>query len=74
MKSHCGCACVCQVDAIHRKEAMKLMTEMFYAALFGYDEVRIRPLALAPLADAWKTLERPLRPPEKLSRRHCWKH
>ncbi|XP_075906297.1 ubiquinol-cytochrome c reductase complex assembly factor 1 isoform X2 [Nelusetta ayraudi] len=26
------------VDAIHRKEAMKLMTEMFYAALFGYDE------------------------------------
>uniref|UniRef100_A0A671W8V1 Ubiquinol-cytochrome c reductase complex assembly factor 1 n=1 Tax=Sparus aurata TaxID=8175 RepID=A0A671W8V1_SPAAU len=26
------------VDAIHRKEAMKLMTETFYAALFGYDE------------------------------------
>uniref|UniRef100_H3CAX5 Ubiquinol-cytochrome c reductase complex assembly factor 1 n=1 Tax=Tetraodon nigroviridis TaxID=99883 RepID=H3CAX5_TETNG len=26
------------VDAAHRKEAMKAMTEMFYAALFGYDE------------------------------------
>lgn len=29
-----------QVDASHRKEAMKVMTETFYAALFGYDEVR----------------------------------
>lgn len=33
------CCCLVQVDAIHRKEAMKEMTEMFYAALFGYDEV-----------------------------------
>lgn len=30
-----------QVDAAHRKEAMKAMTEMFYAALFGYDEVKL---------------------------------
>lgn len=28
-----------QVDATHRKEALKAMTETFYAALFGYDEV-----------------------------------
>lgn len=40
-KSVSAYVCVCQVDAIHRKEAMKLMTEMFYAALFGYDEVRV---------------------------------
>lgn len=33
------CFCLIQVDAIHRKEAMKVMTETFYAALFGYDEV-----------------------------------
>ncbi|XP_035768444.1 ubiquinol-cytochrome-c reductase complex assembly factor 1 [Neolamprologus brichardi] len=26
------------IDAIHRKEAMKAMTETFYAAIFGYDE------------------------------------
>ncbi|KAK1796321.1 hypothetical protein P4O66_009387 [Electrophorus voltai] len=26
------------VDAINRKESMRAMTEMFYAALFGYDE------------------------------------
>ncbi|XP_029682093.1 ubiquinol-cytochrome c reductase complex assembly factor 1 [Takifugu rubripes] len=26
------------VDATHRKEALKAMTETFYAALFGYDE------------------------------------
>ncbi|XP_049590313.1 ubiquinol-cytochrome c reductase complex assembly factor 1 isoform X1 [Syngnathus scovelli] len=26
------------IDAIHRKEALKAMTETFYAALFGYDE------------------------------------
>lgn len=32
--------CVLQIDAIHRKEAMKAMTETFYAAIFGYDEVR----------------------------------
>lgn len=55
----CVCVCVHQVDAIHRKEAMKLMTEMFYAALFGYDEVTIQPLALAPPADTRKTLKRP---------------
>lgn len=50
--------CVCQVDAIHRKEAMKLMTEMFYAALFGYDEVIIRSLALS-LAPTTKVFETP---------------
>lgn len=26
------------IDATHRKEAMKAMTETFYAAIFGYDE------------------------------------
>ncbi|KAK7145243.1 hypothetical protein R3I94_011370 [Phoxinus phoxinus] len=26
------------IDAIHRKESMKVLTETFYAALFGYDE------------------------------------
>ncbi|KAK2861531.1 hypothetical protein Q5P01_001064 [Channa striata] len=26
------------IDATHRKEAMKMMTETFYAAIFGYDE------------------------------------
>uniref|UniRef100_A0A3P9JNJ5 Ubiquinol-cytochrome c reductase complex assembly factor 1 n=1 Tax=Oryzias latipes TaxID=8090 RepID=A0A3P9JNJ5_ORYLA len=26
------------IDAVHRKEAMKAMTETFYAAIFGYDE------------------------------------
>ncbi|XP_076003379.1 ubiquinol-cytochrome c reductase complex assembly factor 1 [Genypterus blacodes] len=26
------------IDAIHRKETMKAMTESFYAAIFGYDE------------------------------------
>ncbi|PWA14864.1 hypothetical protein CCH79_00019381, partial [Gambusia affinis] len=26
------------IDAIHRKEALKAMTETFYAAIFGYDE------------------------------------
>ncbi|KAK2915599.1 ubiquinol-cytochrome-c reductase complex assembly factor 1 [Channa argus] len=26
------------IDANHRKEAMKMMTETFYAAIFGYDE------------------------------------
>ncbi|XP_077459464.1 ubiquinol-cytochrome c reductase complex assembly factor 1 [Stigmatopora argus] len=26
------------IDAVHRKEALKAMTETFYAALFGYDE------------------------------------
>ncbi|MEQ2210907.1 hypothetical protein XENOCAPTIV_021723, partial [Xenoophorus captivus] len=31
---------VLQIDAILRKEAMKAMTETFYAAIFGYDEVR----------------------------------
>jgi len=31
-----------QIDALHRKEGMKAMTETFYAALFGYDEVRSR--------------------------------
>lgn len=51
------CVYVCQVDAIHRKEAMKLMTEMFYAALFGYDEVIIRSLALAPPANTFKSLK-----------------
>lgn len=35
-----------QIDAIHRKEAMKAMTETFYAAIFGYDEVRQRILNL----------------------------
>lgn len=30
---------VLQIDAVHRKEAMKAMTETFYAAIFGYDEV-----------------------------------
>ncbi|MED6249868.1 hypothetical protein ATANTOWER_020962 [Ataeniobius toweri] len=29
---------VLQIDAILRKEAMKAMTETFYAAIFGYDE------------------------------------
>lgn len=29
-----------QIDATHRKEATKMMTETFYAAIFGYDEVR----------------------------------
>lgn len=31
------------MDATHRKEALKAMTEMFYAALFGYDEVKLLP-------------------------------
>uniref|UniRef100_A0A8C5DPW2 Ubiquinol-cytochrome-c reductase complex assembly factor 1-like n=1 Tax=Gouania willdenowi TaxID=441366 RepID=A0A8C5DPW2_GOUWI len=26
------------IDAVHRKEALKAMTETFYAAIFGYDE------------------------------------
>ncbi|XP_036805737.1 ubiquinol-cytochrome-c reductase complex assembly factor 1-like isoform X3 [Oncorhynchus mykiss] len=26
------------IDAIHRKESMRAMTETFYAAIFGYDE------------------------------------
>uniref|UniRef100_A0A8B9J6G9 Ubiquinol-cytochrome c reductase complex assembly factor 1 n=1 Tax=Astyanax mexicanus TaxID=7994 RepID=A0A8B9J6G9_ASTMX len=26
------------IDAFHRKESMKAMTETFYAAIFGYDE------------------------------------
>ncbi|KAI7807537.1 ubiquinol-cytochrome-c reductase complex assembly factor 1 isoform X1 [Triplophysa rosa] len=26
------------IDAVHRKESMKAMTETFYAAIFGYDE------------------------------------
>ncbi|KAG9353415.1 hypothetical protein JZ751_018011 [Albula glossodonta] len=30
------------IDAIHRKESMRVMTETFYAALFGYDEVSAR--------------------------------
>lgn len=29
-----------QIDATQRKEATKAMTETFYAAIFGYDEVR----------------------------------
>lgn len=28
-----------QIDAIQRKESMKVMIETFYAAIFGYDEV-----------------------------------
>lgn len=31
-----------QIDAVQRKETMKAMTENFYAAMFGYDEVRFR--------------------------------
>lgn len=29
-----------KIDATHRKEGLKVMTETFYAAIFGYDEVK----------------------------------
>ncbi|XP_036805736.1 ubiquinol-cytochrome-c reductase complex assembly factor 1-like isoform X2 [Oncorhynchus mykiss] len=29
-----------KIDAIHRKESMRAMTETFYAAIFGYDEMQ----------------------------------
>lgn len=38
--AYCLTLLLSQIDAIQRKESMKVMTETFYAALFGYDEVR----------------------------------